>query len=78
MVIVPWFLANFRIEHLRGGLCAAFSGYLGAENKDEWKQYDATELLKAYSGRKMPILCDTGTADGFLEVRLPHASVVRL
>ena len=51
-------------------MCAAFSGYLGAENKDEWKQYDATELLKAYSGRKMPILCDTGTADGFLEVRL--------
>lgn len=46
---------------------AAFSGYLG-EDKEQWKQYDATELLKAYSGRRVPVLLDTGTGDNFLKV----------
>lgn len=52
-------------------LRAAFSGYLGEDNKEAWKQYDATELLKAYSGKKMPILMDTGTADTFYTVWCP-------
>jgi S-formylglutathione hydrolase len=28
----------------------AFRGYLGDENKDEWKKHDATELVKLYKG----------------------------
>ena len=58
-------------------MCAAFSGYLGGDSKDAWKLYDACELLKAYSGRKMPILCDTGTADGFYKVRYAYDTCMR-
>jgi S-formylglutathione hydrolase len=48
----------------------AFSGYLGEEDKESWKRYDATELLKDYVGPKLPVLMDTGTADDFLESQL--------
>ena len=43
----------------------AFTNYLG-ENKESWKKYDACELAKGYSGPPIDILCDTGSADGFL------------
>lgn len=43
----------------------AFSGYLG-ENKEAWKAYDATHLLRTYDGTKAPILIDQGTEDDFL------------
>jgi S-formylglutathione hydrolase len=43
----------------------AFPLYLG-DNKDTWKEYDATELIKSYKGRDLHILCDQGTADNFL------------
>jgi len=43
----------------------AFTGYLGS-NKEAWKQYDATELVKVYNGPKVPILIDQGTDDQFL------------
>eukprot|EP00127_Corallochytrium_limacisporum_P005910 Clim_evm55s214 gene=Clim_evmTU55s214 len=43
----------------------AFSGYLGDEDKEAWKQYDATELVKSYDGPSLSILIDQGTADNF-------------
>mmetsp|Transcript_11201 Transcript_11201/g.12322 ORF Transcript_11201/g.12322 Transcript_11201/m.12322 type:complete len:134 (-) Transcript_11201:193-594(-) len=44
-----------------------FGGYLGS-NKEDWKAYDATELIKSYKreGDALPILVDQGTVDGFL------------
>eukprot|EP01024_Parvocaulis_polyphysoides_P014951 TRINITY_DN1636_c0_g1_i2.p1 TRINITY_DN1636_c0_g1~~TRINITY_DN1636_c0_g1_i2.p1 ORF type:complete len:270 (-),score=12.36 TRINITY_DN1636_c0_g1_i2:478-1287(-) len=48
----------------------AFSNYLG-EDKSEWHQYDATELMKAYEGpQQLEILVDQGTEDSFLEEQL--------
>lgn len=44
----------------------AFPLYLG-EDKEAWKQYDATELIKKYSGKDLHILCDQGTDDNFLK-----------
>lgn len=45
-----------------------FSAYLG-DNKEEWKGYDATELVNAGCAA-MPILIDQGLADEFLEGQL--------
>lgn len=42
----------------------AFSGYLG-QDKEKWNQYDATELIKSYSGPALNILIDQGTEDEF-------------
>ncbi|KAI6183073.1 S-formylglutathione hydrolase [Aphelenchoides bicaudatus] len=42
----------------------AFTGYLGSDSST-WKQYDATELAKQYSGPKRHILIDQGLADQF-------------
>ena len=50
----------------------ALSGYLG-DNKEAWKQYDATELLKSYSGPFVPTLIDIGTKDDFLYQLSPDA-----
>lgn len=44
----------------------AFNHYLGSDT-EAWKQYDACELIKAYSGRNLHILCDQGTEDNFLK-----------
>jgi len=46
----------------------AFTGYLGSV--EAGKAYDATELVKSYSGPKPSILIDQGTADGFLNNQL--------
>ena len=46
----------------------AFNGYLGSV--EAGKAYDATELVKNYSGPKPSILIDQGTADGFLNNQL--------
>ncbi len=43
----------------------ALSGYLG-ENKEAWRNYDATELVKKV-GFHSPILIDQGSADNFLQ-----------
>ena len=51
----------------------AFKGYLG-DDKSQWKQYDATELAKAYDGPKRDILIDQGTADNFLKEQLDPAA----
>jgi len=47
----------------------AFSGYLG-ENKDAWKEYDATHLVQSYSGPALDILIDQGSDDKFLKEQL--------
>ncbi len=47
----------------------ALGGYLGSD-REAWKAYDATELIK--SGKRVDgsILIDQGTADGFLDQQL--------
>ncbi|KAL3895701.1 MAG: hypothetical protein SGCHY_004543, partial [Lobulomycetales sp.] len=45
----------------------AFKGYLGEENQEAWKAYDAVELAKTYSGPPLQILVDCGTEDNFLK-----------
>jgi S-formylglutathione hydrolase len=47
----------------------AFTGYLG-DDREAWKRYDATELVKAGARHPSPILIDQGTADGFLKEQL--------
>ena len=42
----------------------AFAGYLGPD-QDVWKRWDATCLALNYAGPPLPILADTGSADGF-------------
>lgn len=34
------------------------------------KAYDATELVKGYSGPQLPVLMDTGTDDEFLQTQV--------
>ncbi len=46
----------------------AFSHYLG-DDREAWKQYDATELVKS-APEKLPTLIDQGGADEFLEGQL--------
>ncbi|KAI1078352.1 S-formylglutathione hydrol [Whalleya microplaca] len=43
----------------------AFSGYLGADNKEAWKQHDATELVKGWKNGDLRALVDVGTGDNF-------------
>ena len=45
----------------------ALKAYLG-EDKSSWKQYDATEIAKSYSGPSKKILIDQGTSDNFWKV----------
>ena len=45
-----------------------FSAYLG-DNKEQWKAYDATELVKA-GHVALPVLIDQGTHDEFLAEQL--------
>ncbi|KAI9222774.1 hypothetical protein BC828DRAFT_345669 [Blastocladiella britannica] len=55
----------------------AFSRFLGdSDNKQAWKQYDATEVVKAYNGRDVDVLVDQGTADTFLAEYLLTPRVV--
>ena len=46
----------------------ALSGYLG-QNSDEWKQYDACELV-ATGNSKQPLFIDQGDTDNFLKEQL--------
>lgn len=46
----------------------AFTHYLG-ENQEDWKQYDASELIKT-AEPKNKILIDQGTSDKFLDEQL--------
>ncbi|XP_052215226.1 S-formylglutathione hydrolase-like isoform X4 [Dreissena polymorpha] len=42
----------------------AFTGYLGGD-KSKWQEYDATELVKKYTGPALNMLVDQGKADNF-------------
>jgi S-formylglutathione hydrolase len=45
----------------------AFSGYLGAENKEAWEAYDACKLMEKLGKSKFDtILVDFGRSDNFL------------
>ncbi|XP_045582751.2 S-formylglutathione hydrolase isoform X1 [Procambarus clarkii] len=44
----------------------ALTGYLGDEDKDAWKKYDACELVKKYNGPPLEIFVDQGKSDNFL------------
>ncbi|KAI8342709.1 S-formylglutathione hydrolase [Chlamydoabsidia padenii] len=48
----------------------AFSNYLSADQKEEWKDYDTVELLKKLNDTKVSALVDVGTSDNFLEREL--------
>ncbi|MEO5374739.1 MAG: S-formylglutathione hydrolase [Alphaproteobacteria bacterium] len=53
----------------------AFSAYLGDEDREAWRAYDATELVRKMENAadRPPILIDQGMADQFLDVQLhPH------
>jgi S-formylglutathione hydrolase len=53
----------------------AFTGYLAS--KSEWASYDATELVKNYTGPPLDILIDVGTGDNFYKQKqlLPETFV---
>jgi S-formylglutathione hydrolase len=42
----------------------AFSGYFGEDDKQRWKEHDATQLISSFSGDP-EILIDVGTGDNF-------------
>ena len=46
----------------------ALGNYIG-DNKEDWRQYDATELV-AKADKQLPMLVDQGTGDDFLENQL--------
>ncbi|NVK25314.1 MAG: S-formylglutathione hydrolase [Gammaproteobacteria bacterium] len=54
----------------------AFSTYLG-DNKEDWKQYDACELIKA-NDVELPILIDQGDADQFLIEQLKPENIASI
>jgi hypothetical protein len=52
----------------------AFKGYLGEDEKEPWKAYDATELVKNYKG-KLDALIDVVC---FIVIQLVSCSKIRL
>jgi len=53
----------------------AFTNYLG-ENKDHWKEWDATHLIQQYKGQKNLILIDQGFDDEWLRSQLKPEALV--
>lgn len=53
----------------------AFENYLG-KNKETWAEWDALELMKHNSGKKIPILIDQGDADPFYKRELEPYKLV--
>ncbi|PYI28003.1 putative esterase [Aspergillus indologenus CBS 114.80] len=44
----------------------AFGGYFGEELRDtKWKEHDATELVRKWTGGPLDVLIDVGTGDNF-------------
>jgi S-formylglutathione hydrolase len=57
----------------------AFQNYLGNENQELWKEYDACELLQSRGVSKYEdILIDVGLADGFLEKQLKPSNLMNI
>lgn len=44
----------------------AFTGYLGCDEPEAWKEWDATELVKKYQGAPLELFLDQGGDDEFL------------
>lgn len=44
----------------------AFAGYLG-DDREQWKNWDATELVKQYNGPQLQLYIDQGGDDEFLQ-----------
>ena len=55
----------------------AFSEYLG-NNQENWQEWDATELLKNYTGKEISILIDQGDADPFYEKQLQPSKIAAI
>ncbi|KAJ7384277.1 hypothetical protein OS493_022911 [Desmophyllum pertusum] len=55
----------------------AFTGYIGS-NKEAWKEYDATELVKKYQGPPPDILIDQGLGDEFYPSQLLPETLLKL
>lgn len=53
----------------------AFEHYLG-DDKNVWAEWDTLELMKQYSGKKIPILIDQGDADPFYKKELQPSKLV--
>lgn len=53
----------------------AFENYLG-DDKETWAEWDATKLMKDYSGKAVPILIDQGDADSFYPNELQPTKLV--
>lgn len=47
----------------------AFTGYLG-DDREAWKQYDATELVASNLSERLVLMVDQGQGDEFLETQL--------
>jgi S-formylglutathione hydrolase len=47
----------------------ALARYLG-NDRDTWREYDATELIRSRGWRGPPLLVDQGTSDAFLDTQL--------
>lgn len=47
-----------------------FCFLMSGTNEESWKDYDATELAKAYKGPKVEVFIDQGTDDSFLREQL--------
>lgn len=55
----------------------AFENYLG-DNKEDWAEWDAVELIKRYSDKKVPILIDQGDTDQFYKKELEPDKLVKV
>lgn len=53
------------------GAKKAFGEFLGPD-QNKWKAYDATHLVKSYTGSQLDILIDQGKADEFYDQLLPE------
>jgi S-formylglutathione hydrolase len=51
-----------------------FSGFLG-DNKETWKDYDATELVGKYTGPPLELFIDQGSNDQFMNQLMPNSLV---
>lgn len=52
----------------------AFGGYFGEADKEEWRNWDASELVAGYNGPPLELYVDQGAEDSFLKdgQLLPH------
>ena len=54
----------------------AFAAYLG-DDREAWRQWDATAIWCAMRGERLPLLVDQGDADEFLATQLGRSCCAR-